>query len=54
MTEIKTHEELISMAFEAYEKSSINYGLTDSQMIERMRVQSDAALWGMIKYFEAN
>lgn len=54
MTEIKTHEELISMAFKAYEESSINYGLTDSQMIERMRVQSDAALWGIIQYFKAN
>lgn len=54
MTEFKTHEELISMAFAAYENSSIDYGLTDSQMIERMRIVSDAALWGMIKYFKEN
>lgn len=54
MTELKTHEELISMAFAAYENSSINYGLTDSQMIEKMRNSSDAMLWGMISYFKAN
>lgn len=54
MTEIKTHEELMSMAFKAYEESSIDYGLTDSEMIEKMRIASDAALWGMIQYFEAN
>lgn len=54
MTEITTHEELISKAFAAYENSSINYGLSDSEMVKKLSNMSDATLWGFISYCNAN
>lgn len=51
---MKTHEELISMAFTAYENSKVNYGLTDSEMVKKLQSMSDAFLWGFIQYCENN
>lgn len=51
---MKTHEELITMAFKAYENSNINYGLTDAEMVKKLSGMSDAFLWGFISYCENN
>ena len=54
MTDITTHEELISKAFAAYENSSVDYGLSDSEMVKKFSNMSDAALWGFINYCKTN
>lgn len=54
MTTLLNHEELISKAMNAYENSTINYGLSDSEMVEKIRHMSDAGIWGFIHYCETN
>lgn len=54
MTDIITHEELITRAFQAYENSTIDYGMDDTAMINKMRNMNDSVLWGFIKYCEDN
>ena len=54
MTTLLDHEELISKAMNAYENSTINYGLTDGEMVEKLRGLTDAGIWGFINYCEAN
>ena len=49
-----THEELISKAFAAYENSSLDYGLSISEMLEKLNKMVDAGLWGFIAYCETN
>ena len=54
MTTLLNHEELISKAMRAYENSTINYGLSDGEMVEKIRGLNDAGIWGIINYFESN
>ncbi|MBR6503067.1 MAG: hypothetical protein IKT42_06450 [Clostridia bacterium] len=49
---MKTHEELISIAFEAYLNSTLNYGLSDTEMVKKLQNMSDAFLYGFIAYCE--
>ena len=54
MTEMKTHEELIAKAFNAYENSTIDYGMDDIEMVNKMKEMNDAVLWGFIRFCEQN
>jgi len=49
---MKTHEELISMAFEAYENSTLDYGISDTEMVKKLQNMSDAGVYGFIAYCE--
>lgn len=49
-----THEELISKAMAAYENSSIDYGMDEADMVNKIRNMSDAAIYGFIAYCEKN
>lgn len=46
-----THEELISKAFEAYRKSYLDQSLSDTQIIEKLKVMNDAFLINFINTF---
>ena len=47
---MKTHEELISEAFESYTNSNINYGLSDAEMVKKLSEMSDAFLQEFINH----
>lgn len=49
-----THEELVSKAFAAYENSSLDYGISDSEMIKKLNNMLDAGLYHFINYCESN
>lgn len=51
---MKSHEELISMAFATYEKSTLDYGLSDTEMVEKLRGMNDAFLCWFIGVCEKN
>lgn len=48
------HEELVTKAFAAYENSTINYGLSDTEMLKKLQGMNDAVLWGFIGFCEKN
>lgn len=50
-TEIKTHEELISMAYEAYRRSNLDQSLSDTQIVEKLRIMNDGFLQGFIQSY---
>ena len=49
-----THEELISKAFAAYENSSLDYGLSVPEMLDKLNKMIDGGLYGFIAYCESN
>ena len=51
---MKDHEELVTMAFEAYENSTLNYGLSDTEMLKKLQKMNDAVLWGFIGFCKNN
>lgn len=51
---MKEHEELVTMAFEAYENSTLNYGLSDIEMVKKLQEMNDAFLWGFIGFCKNN
>lgn len=51
---MKEHEELVTMAFEAYENSTLNYGLSDTEMVKKLQEMNDAVLLGFIGFCKNN
>lgn len=49
-----THEELVSKAYAAYENSTLDYGLSVTEMVEKLNKMIDAGLWGFIQFCEKN
>lgn len=53
MTELKEHEELVTMAIRAYENSTLDLGTVEN-IAKRCMNMTDAFIWGFIQYCESN